>query len=396
MKLFCGAVLALFASAAFAQVTDFRLSRQAPSGSLSLQGDAAEDVGNWLLKLTSATGQTSGAWYPDKVSVATGFRFDMTFQIAPDPDAEFGLGDGMAVVLQSVGNNVLGGGGSDLGYGNGDLPGIAIEIDTYGFFGEFSTPHLSIQASNSALAADDDQSLGHIALDPSFINGKPHLMRVVYDANSHQLHVTFDPDSNNTPPTLTVPLNLADIDGASVLDENGAMYIGVTGGTGGAGELVNIDQMRFSSSGCESMGINEFDIPGPLTEGARAEIRLDGAGSAAVHYTWTLNGNVLSDGGRFGGTRTNKLVIDPVLPEDTGQLDFDGSNECSGVGTGFTLTVNPFCAADFNSDGFLDFTDFDDFVVVFEAGDASADFNGDEFLDFTDFDDFVTGFEGGC
>lgn len=54
------------------------------------------------------------------------------------------------------------------------------------------------------------------------------------------------------------------------------------------------------------------------------------------------------------------------------------------------------CNADFNGDGFLDFTDFDDFVGAFEAGTGSADFNGDGFLDFTDFDDFVGAFEAGC
>jgi hypothetical protein len=66
------------------------------------------------------------------------------------------------------------------------------------------------------------------------------------------------------------------------------------------------------------------------------------------------------------------------------------------VGTGFTITVNPLCKADFNGDTFLDFTDFDDFVSAFEAGESRADFNGDTFLDFTDFDDFVTAFEAGC
>jgi hypothetical protein len=57
------------------------------------------------------------------------------------------------------------------------------------------------------------------------------------------------------------------------------------------------------------------------------------------------------------------------------------------------------CAADFNGDGFLDFTDFDDFddfVVAFEAGDPVTDFNSDGFLDFTDFDDFVAAFETSC
>jgi len=54
------------------------------------------------------------------------------------------------------------------------------------------------------------------------------------------------------------------------------------------------------------------------------------------------------------------------------------------------------CAADFNADGFLDFTDFDLFVASFESGDPAADYNGDGFLDFTDFDAFVAAFEAGC
>ncbi len=54
------------------------------------------------------------------------------------------------------------------------------------------------------------------------------------------------------------------------------------------------------------------------------------------------------------------------------------------------------CAADFNGDGFVDFTDFDAFVNVFESGDASGDFNADGFIDFTDFDAFVSAFESGC
>ncbi|MDX2118942.1 MAG: GC-type dockerin domain-anchored protein [Planctomycetota bacterium] len=58
--------------------------------------------------------------------------------------------------------------------------------------------------------------------------------------------------------------------------------------------------------------------------------------------------------------------------------------------------VGPACDADFNADGFLDFTDFDDFVSAFEAGSSRSDFNADGFLDFTDFDAFVQAFEAGC
>jgi len=70
---------------------------------------------------------------------------------------------------------------------------------------------------------------------------------------------------------------------------------------------------------------------------------------------------------------------------------------CAGtLGRGVWLYNTRPCPADFNGDGFLDFTDFDDFVTAFEAGSPSSDFNGDGFLDFTDFDDFVAAFEAGC
>jgi photosystem II stability/assembly factor-like uncharacterized protein len=58
------------------------------------------------------------------------------------------------------------------------------------------------------------------------------------------------------------------------------------------------------------------------------------------------------------------------------------------------------CPADFNSDGFLDFFDYDTFVECFESGACpagrSADFNGDGFADFFDYDAYVEAFEAGC
>lgn len=77
------------------------------------------------------------------------------------------------------------------------------------------------------------------------------------------------------------------------------------------------------------------------------------------------------------------------------------------VGQGFNASTSRYeallwtftfdhCTADFNSDGFVEFTDFDAFVAAFESGDAASDMNGDGFLDATDFDVFVNTFEAGC
>ena len=90
-----------------------------------------------------------------------------------------------------------------------------------------------------------------------------------------------------------------------------------------------------------------------------------------------------------------------TLRQATG-ISADGTSICGigvnpqGLSEGWVATLPLACDADFNGDGFLDFTDFDDFVVAFEAGSASADFNADGFLDFTDFDAFVSSFEAGC
>ncbi len=58
------------------------------------------------------------------------------------------------------------------------------------------------------------------------------------------------------------------------------------------------------------------------------------------------------------------------------------------------------CPADFTSDGFVDFFDFDTFVDCFEGlacpPGKSADFDLDGFADLFDFDAFVTAFEQGC
>ena len=98
------------------------------------------------------------------------------------------------------------------------------------------------------------------------------------------------------------------------------------------------------------------------------------------------------------GSQTISFTLDPgTYRISAGANAVPGPNSTAGMEV--FANVSGFggaCRADFNGDGFLDFTDFDDFVVAFEGGSASGDFNSDGFLDFTDFDDFVNAFEGGC
>ncbi len=94
----------------------------------------------------------------------------------------------------------------------------------------------------------------------------------------------------------------------------------------------------------------------------------------------------------------NSFLLDSTLL-NAGELAALGLQANDSLASDHRLLVmdfGPSPSSDFNADGFLDFTDFDDFVGAFEAGSANADFNADGFLDFTDFDLFVTTFEAGC
>ena len=67
------------------------------------------------------------------------------------------------------------------------------------------------------------------------------------------------------------------------------------------------------------------------------------------------------------------------------------------IGGGFwTIHASPTCAADFNSDGSVDFFDYLDFVDAFSSSVPSADFNHDGSIDFFDYLDFVDLFSVGC
>lgn len=94
----------------------------------------------------------------------------------------------------------------------------------------------------------------------------------------------------------------------------------------------------------------------------------------------------------------HSFLLDSTLL-NSGELAALGLQPTDSVASDHRLLVmdfGPSPSSDFNADSFLDFTDFDDFVGAFEAGNPAADFNADSFLDFTDFDMFVATFEAGC
>jgi len=140
----------------------------------------------------------------------------------------------------------------------------------------------------------------------------------------------------------------------------------------------------------------------PLTFAARVGLdvtSLGGLGGNAVRFIVLVDGVEKSSvvvGGTFDVSQsiTVSVAAAGTLSLITQTPGFYNSNHAAwGQPSIFLIKA---CPGDFNRDGFVDFADFDDFVVAFEAGESRSDFNEDGFLDFSDFDDFVHAFESAC
>ncbi|MCC6676610.1 MAG: EF-hand domain-containing protein [Phycisphaerales bacterium] len=54
------------------------------------------------------------------------------------------------------------------------------------------------------------------------------------------------------------------------------------------------------------------------------------------------------------------------------------------------------CLADLNGDGLVDFSDYLEFLNLYDAGDPAVDFNGDGLVDFSDYLEFLNYYDAGC
>ncbi|MDX2117461.1 MAG: GC-type dockerin domain-anchored protein [Planctomycetota bacterium] len=162
--------------------------------------------------------------------------------------------------------------------------------------------------------------------------------------------------------------------------------------------------------------IADFILPAPPPPAPGAfALSLPADGESGTTTTPTLTWGTSSNTTNYTvKIATNAALTSPILSQTITGTSFNVPSgllgDCTtyywGVvanGTGGNTNSTPASRsfstrspADFNGDGFLDFTDFDAFVSGFEAGDSAADYNADGFIDFTDFDAYVAAFESGC
>lgn len=60
------------------------------------------------------------------------------------------------------------------------------------------------------------------------------------------------------------------------------------------------------------------------------------------------------------------------------------------------LVILPSCAGDLNRDGFVDFTDYTEFLNLYGSGDLRVDFTYDAIVDYSDYLEFMNHYNAGC
>ncbi len=199
--------------------------------------DDLNTVGNTVLladrlRLTPAENHRIGAcWFTrQKIYLDHGFETEFTFLIT-DTDPAFGGGDGFAFVMQSQGEDVLGGEGDNIGYKK--IPYVlAIEFDLKNDQ-EGSRNHINLSFLDDSRGGYRRYATVHEI--PEITDGKPHFTRIAYQDGF--LRVFLD---SYLFPVLSVKIDIAE----KIRSQNGYAWLGFTSATSEA--YANHDLLQWN------------------------------------------------------------------------------------------------------------------------------------------------------
>jgi hypothetical protein len=189
------------------------------------------------LSLTSpgVGGQGGAAFAPSTVNLDFNQAFTITFDFYISPGTVT-AGDGMTFVLTpddpntvNGGNPLVPSGGSDLGYGNSGLSGLAFAIDTFNFTGEPVAPSIQILENGSVTPlAYTETGLTDIR-DPSYFQWGTTLSYTPSGLNDFTGILTGTIDQFVGPLSFSVSTT---VDGALLGLDSTPLYYGFTAANG--------------------------------------------------------------------------------------------------------------------------------------------------------------------
>jgi hypothetical protein len=223
----------------------FSFENFSPAEGLQLRQDASV-VGS-VLRLTPANQNAVGAaWFSQRVPVRGGFTTTFRFQLTD----QGGLGrgaDGLALVLQNVGTDAIGGRGGSGGFGlggHGHEQEQAIPQSVAVFFDTFKNADDGDPSDNS-LSISTNGPIGSLRWPPPRLGRVAKLKPVLKDGAVHVARVVYDPPVISVYlDDLSKPVLRAAVDLGTIIDASGSAFIGFTAATGAGWE--NHDVLSWS------------------------------------------------------------------------------------------------------------------------------------------------------
>ncbi len=276
----------------------------------------------------------------------------------------------------------------------------------FGALGNFATRRLALVNESAAVTATS----GTLAQSDSDYIASSATRDLIFDLNATSSNRVFQVTSLFPAPAVAAFATPPRLDGfADAAIHPATEEVWIADLTGGISRLKRLVGNAYVDGpilqGAAAQGLAWVTLPAMVVTppqdalacpGGSAAFTVETVGTGPIGYPWHYNG-VAIDPGDNPSAVTSALFIESATDANAGFYHCVVTNECGSEASAPAMLI--ICEADFNRDGFLDFFDFDDFVVCFEGGacppDRSADFNGDGFADFFDYDDFVIAFEAG-
>jgi fibronectin-binding autotransporter adhesin len=224
------------------------------------QGVTAPAVVADVMTLTPNTGnQANSAWFNTAFNIPTiasgNGAFTASFKYS-DVNANNGGADGITFALQSASSTATGGGGGGLGY-SGIGQSMAFQTNIY----VPNNPGINVRTNGAAGTPYD--STGSITTWNSG-PGNEILVNLTYDGGTSYT-VTLTQGANTFTKTYTVPTL------TSVVNP-GSVFIGFTGGTGGAQAQQNVSNFSFNWTGTSAPPVSTYTNNVILPTGVAATI----------------------------------------------------------------------------------------------------------------------------
>ena len=236
--------------------------------------NSAVSTGNNCYTITNNTQSNSGAaWYDNPIDLTNDFDIVFTAYFGAN---SFGA-DGMAFILKSTADAVIGGVGGGLGYKDlPNQPSLAVEFDTYSnsgpVIGDPSYSHIAVHKAGNISHFSTDNLVPPVQASASSTNIKDnqnHEVKIKWRAETQTFTVIFD---------CSQRINYtADIVN-TVFQGNPIVYFGFTGSTGEASNKQSICFQYLSF-------LNSTEAEYSVCQGGTVNIDADYTG--AVSYQWT-------------------------------------------------------------------------------------------------------------